>query len=75
MITVFTWGADGVSVCVFVLGPPTFHIAKLSTASTSSPSNIARIITHKGMAKETSGIAHTTKVPILKHTNEKIINI
>jgi len=56
-----------VCVCVCVCyGQPTFHIARLSIASTSSPSSIAKIMTHRGMAKETSGMAHTTNVPILK---------
>lgn len=44
----------------------TFHMANVSMASTSRPSSMARMMTQRGTAKDTSGVPHNTRVPICR---------
>lgn len=43
-------------------------MARVSMASTSSPSRMARMMTHSGTANDTSGVPHSTRVPICSST-------
>lgn len=54
---------------VVVIMQHTFHKARVNTASTSRPSIIASIITHKGMTKETFGVDQMTDVLIWNEEN------
>lgn len=44
----------------------TFHIANVRMANTSSPSIMARMMTQRGIANDTSGVPHNTIVPICR---------
>ena len=50
----------------------TFHMANVSMASTSRPSSMARMMTQRGTAKDTSGVPHNTRVPICRAQRDMI---
>lgn len=47
----------------------TFHMANVRMARTSSPSNMAKMMTQSGTANDTSGVPHNTRVPICREKN------